>query len=60
MKSQKLKNIEEIIKDRKKGKHVYLDNRLIMGGTSNIDEITVDYGAFFEYYEKNKEKTKQV
>lgn len=55
MDSKKKKIMENIITDRRKGKHIFLDNRLISYGTFNLDEINVDMDAFFNLYSKEKE-----
>ena len=60
MNTLQLRNIRDVIYDRKHGKHIYMDNRLIMNGRSNLDEIEVDFDAFFSSYENNKENSKQV
>ena len=48
-----LEKIKKYIKT-KHYKSCYLHNELITSGTSNLDEINVDYDAFFKLYEKQE------
>lgn len=55
MKKYDLEKLKKYIKI-KFYKSCYLHNELITSGTSNLDEINVDYDAFFKLYEKTGTK----
>ena len=57
MDKRDLKNIEKIIADRSR-KSCYIDNRIIGNGNSNVDDITLDFDAFFSLYDKKDEKNR--
>ena len=49
-----LKNMKKLI-EKRRYESCYLHNEYIGFGTSNIDDINVDYDAFFDFY-SNEDK----